>query len=95
MTYLVLVSDSPRSAPRSEPAKSIKLSLPWMALRFFLGLSKIWRTAWDREEVSFAPVEPIQPIRCHPSPIIIIIIPYLYYGFGYHRQTLVQGYQHC
>lgn len=56
-----------------------------MALRFFLGLSNIWRTAWDRDEVSFAPVEPIHSIRYHypssaisrrhPLPVLRIWLP--------------------
>lgn len=57
------------SAPRSEPAKSIKLILPYSLP---LCLSCIWRIACERELSAFAPVYP--EVRfCRPMLILVMM----------------------
>lgn len=85
-TNLVLASASPRSAPRSLPARSMKLSFPIIFLRLFNGLSKIWRMACDRDESELAPVLPEnQSAPGYRDDICRLC--YLYFALDYRIQT--------
>mmetsp|Transcript_35897 Transcript_35897/g.86411 ORF Transcript_35897/g.86411 Transcript_35897/m.86411 type:complete len:331 (-) Transcript_35897:651-1643(-) len=57
-SILVWRSVSVTSAPLSLPAKSIKENLPWTR-PFWVSFKQIWRMAWDLDESTFAPVQPV------------------------------------
>lgn len=56
---LVYLLVSVTSAPLSDPARSIKLSLPQSLYLLVLSLSDIYNIAWDRDESLFMPVYPV------------------------------------
>src|SRR5262249_6910342 len=57
--YLVRLSQVERSAPRSEPAKSMKLRHPTLSAKAHLSCN----IACERDDLVLAPVEPTNTIR--------------------------------